>query len=407
MYPDLAIRRRRARGPFYEDDEAARPLAPVVTLPEARPVRMLEPAPIVREAMPTTPVAMPAEPPPLVTSDRRGRPRLTPGIPTTDRPRAEQELMGALESYEPQKRSKLRMIGLSALRGLAAGPGGALSGALYGAGAAFLDPTLEDRQWKAGEIAASQGRQQQMRATRREGLQDELLQAQVMDERAQAEARSRPARPRLNKETMEDGTTILTQETAPGVFEPALRNGEPVVLSRRSRVPVNVPGVGTIEADANAALGYYGQLGRREEDREQGITKARVSLSEAEAAERENLQQRAAATNELNRLRAARQSLKPKSVSWDGKIDDPDYWAQVDALEAQIKDAEVEVTRRQRLADEAGTEARKLRADSSGRPRVPPPPPGVSEASIRAEAKRRGANDEEAVRRAKEFGWIR
>ncbi len=38
---------------------------------------------------------------------------------------------------------------------------------------------------------------------------------------------------------------------------------------------------------------------------------------------------------------------------------------------------------------------------------TPPAPPGVTEATIRAEAKRRGQDAEAAVKRAREFGWIK
>lgn len=37
---------------------------------------------------------------------------------------------------------------------------------------------------------------------------------------------------------------------------------------------------------------------------------------------------------------------------------------------------------------------------------APPPPSGVTEASVRAEAKRRGQDEEAAVKKAREFGWI-
>lgn len=410
MFPAFPFRRRR--GPSYEDEIEPRRPALITPLPEARPiVRPPTPEPIATSApLPSPPVDLGT--PPLITEDRRGRPRVMPGVSESDRLPAEQQLFERLQSYEPRKRSILRQIGMGALRGLAAGgPGGAVGGAVFGAGTALLDPLAEDRAWQEKEMARSLGRQQIYRGQQRADLGDELLRAQVEETQAQAEQRRNP-RPKLVEAVMPDGTAVLVPET-PGVI-----TGRP--KPDQQTYTVNVPGVGPIQTTAAPALGYYGQVERRGEERGiregermSNFERARISLSEAEAAERENLTQRQVLSQQVSQLRAARSALKPDPalVTFNGQINDPNYWAQADALDAQIKDAETEVTRRQRLADEAGNEARRLRGEVGrygARPTTttPPPPPGVTEASIRAEARRRGANEDEAVQRARQFKWI-
>lgn len=389
MTPESRIRRRRplfgVESPLYDPEPI--PVRPATRIFDDSTLGE-PPSPIVNVG-----------PPPLTTTDRRGRPVIVPGLPATERVSAEQELMGKLQSYEPRKRSTLRQIGMAALRGFGAGgPGGAVAGAIFGTGTALLDPTAEDRAWRDRQIAESQQRQVLARQDQRAGLSDELLRAQVEETRAQAEARRNP-RPRLVEQVLPDGTQILTPE-APGVVTGRTRPPTP-------RIAVDVPGVGPIEATPEAALGYYGQVGRREED----ANKARTSLTQAQDAERTYLRQRAEASRTVSDLRARKAQLKPdpSKVGFDGKVNDPDYWAQVDQLDAMIKDAESEVNRRQTLADQAAAEARRFAGEAGSRPAAPtapPPPPGVTEASIRAEARRRGANEEEAVRRARSFKWI-
>jgi hypothetical protein len=143
------------------------------------------------------------------------------------------------------------------------------------------------------------------------------------------------------------------------------RDGQPVRVKSKNAagevVEVEVGGK-TLRVTPGQALDYYGQIGKREEEREGKVR----SLQQAEQDEQENLSQRAAATKVLNDLRAKKQALRPASVDPStGKITDDSYWAQVDDLDAQIKDAEYEVRRRQELADEAGKEARRLRGQAT------------------------------------------
>lgn len=357
---------RRRRGPLFEDEETSTPSTrPTTRLPEpARPATPIYTEPITTEPVPTTTSVSMSSPPPLTTTDRRGRPRLIEGLGTGEQLSAERELFDRLQSYEPQKRSKLRQIGMAALRGLAAGgPGGAIGGGIFGLGTALLDPEAEDRAWRDKQMEQSQRRQQVYRRQERDTLEDDLLRAQVDETKAEAEQRRNP-RPKLVETVLPDGTTVLAPEREGAI------TGRPKASD--TTYTVNVPGVGPIVAKPGEALGYYGQVERRGEERgiregerESNYERARISLSEAEAAEKENLSQRQAMSEQLGKLRTARASLKPDPslVTFNGQINDPNYWSQADALDAQIKDTETEVARRQRLADEAGTRARELRGE--------------------------------------------
>lgn len=89
------------------------------------------------------------------------------------------------------------------------------------------------------------------------------------------------------------------------------------------------------------------------------------------------------------------------------------------ALKAQRDQAERIQNDEQGKMDAAYKQANQKRAEASQYPTLPPPPkrvrrgagtppppPGVTEASVRAEAKRRGQNEDDAVRRAREWKWI-
>lgn len=401
--------RRRPRGPLYDEEPTAAPLNPA--LPSPRPVAPPVYAdPITTERVQPESVVTPT--PPLTTDDRRGRPRLIPGLSTEDQPTAEQQLLERLQTYEPRKRSILRQIGMGALRGfLTGGPGGAIGGGIFGAGTALLDPTAEDRAWKERQLERAAHRQQVQRQQQRGILEDDLLRAKVDETQAEAEQRRHP-RPRLVEQVLPDGTTVLAPEQ-PGVITGRPKPEEP-------KYTVNVPGVGEIVAKPGEALGYYGQVERRGEER--GIRenerlsneeRARISLSQAEQAERDNLEARKQISQQVSQLRSARAALRPDPAKViAGKITDDDYWRQADALDAQIEEAQREATRRQGLADKAAEEKQKWAGEVGrfgARPpalTAPPPPPGVTEASVRAEARRRGANENEAVQRARDLKWI-
>ena len=395
----------------------APPLAP--PLPEPRPMRPMPTAePIAREPVeipPTPPVV--AGPPPLTTTDRKGRPRLMSDIGSEERIEAERQLMDELRNYEPKKRSRLRMIGMSALRGLAAGPGGALSGALWGGLASVVDPTLEDKQWQAEQMAQSQQRAQQAMSERRFGLQDELLEAQVNEAR-------RAPRPRLVPHVQPDGTEILVPEQV-GVVTGRPRPATP-------RIAVDVPGVGPIETTPEAAIGYYGQVGARE-----ATARERESTRRDEMATRNA--QRQALLDEAKTLRGQADNAEENAKALDANL--KSLYEQMEktptgsrtevqrdaagnsisvtipsaraSLDKQVEEIKAEQRRLREQAQGWRTQAASSQAKGEAipvatiAPNAPPPPPGVTEASVRAEARRRNENEDAAVQRARSFGWIR
>lgn len=304
MYSEPRLRRRFRPLSPDETDSPPPPLNPL--LPPARPIRPLPTTePIARESL-ALPPALPVNVgvPPLTNTDRRGRPRVMSDIPRDDRLDAERQLMTDLRNYEPRKRSRLRLIGMSALRGLTAGPGGALSGALWGTAASLIDPTIEDKRWQAEQIAQSQQRQQELLGEQRYDLQDELLRSQVEENRAQAEQRRNP-RPRLVESVLPDGTQVLVPE------QQGVVTGRPRPVA--PRIGVDVPGVGQIETTPEAALGYYGQVGAR-----QDAATERESVRRQEGVARQS--QRQSLLDEAKTLRGQADSAEANAKALDEHI---------------------------------------------------------------------------------------
>lgn len=424
MFPELRLRRRPRYGPFSLDETDSPPPLLNPPLPPARPIRPLP----TTESIAREPVALPPASavnvgaPPLTTADHQGRPRVMSDIPRDDRLDAERQLMTNLRNYEPRKRSRLRLIGMSALRGLAAGPGGALSGALWGTAASLIDPTIEDKRWQAEQIAQSQQRQQELMGEQRYGLQDELLRSQVEENRAQAEQRRNP-RPRLIESVLPDGTQVLVPE------QQGVVTGRPRPVA--PRIGVDVPGVGQIETTPEAALGYYGQVGaradaqkeresvyRREEtgrqsQRQAFIDEAKTLRGQAEAADAnaKDLDQH------IRNLEAGMATMPEGSVSAvekdaQGNSITRTYPSGRAPFQKQIDDLKQQQQQLRQKAIDWRTQAASSEAKGKAIPEgvvssAPPPPSGVTEASVRAEARRRGQDENTAVQRARGFGWIR
>lgn len=106
------------------------------------------------------------------------------------------------------------------------------------------------------------------------------------------------------------------------------------------------------------------------------------------------------AGEEKNRAYAYLEQLK-SATGPDGKplVNAQDVAQAVDAAQAADKVY-------QSFAEKKRDAQRRMRENAASSSRAPAAPAGVTEASIRADAKSRGANEDEAVKKARQFGWI-
>lgn len=216
----------------------------IANLGEANPLPMPESdVPLLSRSLQ---MPQPRPQPPTVTYDQGGRPtsRVFGG---TDDP--EQRVLArrrALEQYQPQKESKKPL----ALRTILNFVGGGIPGAaqtLIGQGG-VMDRRGKDRAWQReqlGQVDESLGR---MRTDRRAGLQDQLLESQVAENKAQAaKALREPTAPPIKPtnifagaEDVEDadGNIIMVGPDGQPIINPA--TGQPYVR-RRMRAPAVKP----------------------------------------------------------------------------------------------------------------------------------------------------------------------
>jgi hypothetical protein len=207
MYATSTRRRLRlplAVVPWNPDDDE------VEIDPMLRPRPVLVPPATVSTVIPSPAIG----PPPIAVN--RSRPQRIPTLPGEELA-AEQQYGQAVDAFRPQPRgwkSRLAFAGLNALAGLGQGGiGGAIGGGLASLGIAAVDPTVPDKFWKYRTQAESEGRLQRLRGQRRGDLQDRLLESQVIENEAQAEASRRPRPPKLVETVLADGTTVLTPES--------------------------------------------------------------------------------------------------------------------------------------------------------------------------------------------------
>jgi hypothetical protein len=246
-----------------------------------RPV-LVPPAAAVSTVIPSPAIG----PPPIAVN--RSRPQRIPTLPGEELA-AEQQYGQAVDAFRPQPRgwkSRLAFAGLNALGGLGQGGiGGAIGGGLASLGIAAVDPTVPDKFWKYRTQAESEGRLQRLRGQRRGDLQDRLLESQVIENEAQAEASRRPRPPKLVETVLADGTTVLTPESegivtarpkpAPPLIEMQLSDGRKVL----------VPPSTAVTADAtreNRREREEAKTTERETKQTEALTKREAKLREAD-----------------------------------------------------------------------------------------------------------------------------
>lgn len=164
----------------------------------------------------------------------------------------------ALEQYEPQKESVKKLLlrtALNTLRGGLIGEGGAAD-TLLGPGG-VLDRHGIDRVWQQQQLGQTDERLGQLRTDRRAGLQDRLLESQVLENEAQAARALReptvppikPASIFTGAEDVEDeaGNVIVVGPDGKPIINPS--TGQPYVRRRLKPPPVKPDTAPTQRAD--------------------------------------------------------------------------------------------------------------------------------------------------------------
>lgn len=239
MYPETSIaRRRRPRrvlDRLFGEEEV---VVPETAVPLTRPRRALPPEvlpapqPVVEAVRPRTIAPPVAVADPNAPFGESGEPfgsvrprRAEPRDFIADDAQYLRDLRTA-----PVEKSRAKSAGVGFLRGgILGGIVGALNPEAYGQMKRNREiKRVEDR------IGSDLELQKAQRVRRLEPLQERLLESQVLENEAQAQARMRPPRPILGREVLEDGTTIQTElNPETGTFEPARgADGRPIVLSR-------------------------------------------------------------------------------------------------------------------------------------------------------------------------------
>lgn len=381
MYPQSNLRRpRRTLDHLFGDDADLETVVSAID-PNVRARRVLPPPP---EAPP--PVVVPAARPSLVESDpeatrlRRTQPR--------DYIADDSAYLRELQTA-PVERSRAKSAGAGFLRH---GIFGAITGALqpdqYGQMKRNREiKRVEDR--IGGELDVQKAQQQ----VRQEPLRTKLLESQIAENEAQAKARMRPPRPILGREVTDDGTTIQTElNPETGVFEPSVREGKPIVLSRpkpqEPMVEMTLSDGRKVMVSPSSALGADAT---RESRLERSQTKADEQLGQKLAAQDEFDQltaDEAAAGDEKNRAYSYLEQLKK-----DPNVTEDDIREATRAAEA------ANTFYRSFGPKKSAAKAKITRYSGSARPDRPLP--GVSESAIRTAAKAKGLDPEKAVERAK------
>lgn len=212
----------------------------------------------------------------------------------------------------------------------------------------------------------------------------------------------------------------LDRQKAAGVIDQRTYEKERDRLDRESRE--RVAGRSRRDDDyADQKSEYEWQTKNAENEGKRAAVTEQISAMEATA--NDHLTKRRAADEEISRLTKERNALTitreekqedgtTKSVTVKASDKDSRVVPILERIEKLKKESEY----RQKEADDAFKKRDTLKGEASKYPTLPPPPkrvsaappapPGVTEASVRAEAKKRGADEEAAVRKARGFGWI-
>lgn len=232
------------------------------------------------------------------------------------------------------------------------------------------------------------------------GLQLETAQSGLAS--AEALRRQRELEPILDAQKIssdieyKNAQLELERQKAAGVIDQRTYERERDRLNRESRERIAAQN----RTSQERVAGMRGASGG-DEARAAKAAAAQAEFDQLTKDEEEAARQKDAAFASLEQIK---KSAPPKRL---GRLD-PQYEKDLDAAQRY---ADEKNKFYQSFGEKKLEAQRRMRENqySVGAPAAagpPPAPPGVTEASIRAEAKRRGQDAEAAVKKAREFGWI-
>lgn len=328
------------------------------------------------------------------------------------------------EEEPPEKSpSRWKQVGLGLLQGALAGASqtgtlsGALGGAAVGGVSGGVSPRLMMAFTRAQDIRRAQGE-----------LSNEydLARQQAQVGGLEAEAEYRRQQPDIEREKIQrqlDHDEAVMQQRR---LEERDRN-ERAEADRRNRIET-----ATIRSRGTGAGGTQGAIAAEgaEEDRQagaetQGVQEAIDKWTQDNARDdawmrgvekewnQEAAKQYAEALKQWNE-QLFDKGPKPKLSDFQAEIrassDKAADYEQTKANRTQrAKDIEEQKKKLEGLhKEQRGGKAKAARSGTAGTKSTykPPAPPGVTETSVRADARRKGQDEEKAVAKAREFGWI-
>ena len=218
-----------------------------------------------------------------------------------------------------------------------------------------------------------------------------------------ADLAKRPSAGAPHYESDADGYLITVQGgRAERVTDPG---GQPVKVKSKNAdgevVEVQVGGR-TLRVTPGQALSYYGQVGERETKRTEEQRERQRKYDAAKAEYDQLVVDEKNAENEKNRAYEYLKGVKANASNSPRSLQDvqeaQDAAEAADTLYKSFGEKKRDAQRRM-------TENQySVSAPTAAAP--PPAPPGVTEASVRAEARRRKEDEDAAVQRARDFKWI-
>lgn len=368
------------------------PLAPIASPAPAPSMELIPRQPIQPLPVPAE-VAPPVIPrPPMIEYNNKGRPLGIAAESGGDPLAQNQALLEAQQSYKPKGSTKDLLLGLAAgfMRGGL--PGVAMSGLNYAQNPGGMAQARMDQ-----EIDRTQGNIQR-------DLIGRKTQSGLLDDQTNREYKEMLIKRTPNVQTQEaidpaTGNTVqMEYDPETKTYVPSKTANGPLI-TRTPKPPekpdetveINVGGQ-ILRVKPDAALGYYGQLGRREDEQLGAQASAQAALSQAEQAAADHQQKVTQASAQVSSLRNELARL--------GEVS-PDNPARLN-LEAQIAKAEKLAQSEQDKLDGVSEEARKAKValakapTSKGRKALDP----VIEKRLRDAAKAKGLDPEVAIQRA-------
>jgi len=240
-------------------------------------------------------------PPAMIQGDKYSRPQNVIGATSPEE--AAMMRNQALHAYEPQKSKGFwdRFLKPALLGGglgfIAGGPGGAIGGAATNAIRSAFNPKAPNEDWKRRETAQSDrevtGMLQRQKMSdedvqRQATLQRTIADTQLSRRRAAELGKSKPRNVQTGTAVLPDGRSVQVERDDKGTWQLSKGADGDVVVKKaapnaKSKVTVDVPGVGPLEVTPESALGYYSTAENRQQTSENKAGEAEFSNTQLQS----------------------------------------------------------------------------------------------------------------------------